>query len=145
MGVLLNFLRFTALAAFVASLGMPLFKTAEMGNEWGINALLFGWVCLIEGKLAWLANPLMLLSLLALRRLPHVALIASAAALFVAVFEYPYSYVDSVGFDSGREIEAGRVTGFGTAAYAWLASLALSFAYSVLLVLQQHVVRRDAH
>ena len=145
MGVPLKFVRLTALAAFVASLGMPLFKTAEMGDEWGVNALLFGWVVLIEGKLAWLANPLMLLSLFALRRLPHVALIASAAALCVAVFEYPYSYVDSVGFDSGREIEAGRVTDFGIAAYVWLVSLALSVAYSVLLVLQQYVARRDAH
>jgi hypothetical protein len=103
------------------------FLTAEPQMRMhGFEVLLLGWL----GSVAWLANPLFVVAVVMSKRAPVWATLCAVAAALLAVLCYPY--VGSLGFDSGGEIEAGRVTGLGPGAYLWWSSLATGLVFCLM-------------
>jgi hypothetical protein len=136
--------RTVAFGLFALALIMVPFRTAEPQMEMrGVELLLLGWGSLLMWKFAWLANPLFIAALLSARKFPRSALVGSGLALLLAALEFPY--VESVGFDSGRDIEASRVIGVGPGAYLWLTSLSLGLLSCALRLIAILHLRRSTN
>jgi len=96
---------------------------------WGL--LLFGWVGLLSGMLAWLANPLLFVSwvLLAASRFRAAFYVALGALLFAMSFLL-YSEVIS-----STKTDYSRIVGYGIGYWLWIASaLILAVGTGVLTI-----------
>ncbi|MBJ9976260.1 hypothetical protein IAE35_20780 [Pseudomonas sp. S75] len=83
-----------------------------------LQMLLYGPWGVAFGLYAWFANPLLALAILAHRRLRWLALLAGAAALYLAL--------GSLGIErlpDNRSYAFHDVTGFGVGFYLWLAAI----------------------
>jgi hypothetical protein len=132
-------LRILAIVSYLASLPFPPYLTRVKGMEvTGFQILLCGPIFIFDSVAsAWLANPLAISSLCLMKARPRLCVVLSAAALFAA---RGFTRLDSVGWDSGRDIHGGRVVGLGIASILWLAALALTWAASFTFALHRILV-----
>ncbi len=121
---------------FIASLTQTAYyvSNANDGECPAFLALLTGWVGLgIGGQLAWLANPLLLLSWIFYMRKKKAALYTSMGALLVAIsFTF---YREIVINEAGT---MGDITGYGRGYFLWLASIGLMAAATIITRLTSH-------
>ena len=119
---------------FVASLTQDAYYLA--GDNSGASAaswllLLIGWMGLFYGIVAWVANPLLVISwMLCLRDELRAAFIVSAAALLVALSFLLHSTIVA---SEAPTYEA--VTGYGPGYWLWLASMLIMTAGTLILYL----------
>jgi len=116
-------IRILATMLYTASLLMIPYRTLNPNLQMrGFELLVFGWGSL-PGTLAWLANPLLILSLIVMKKRQTTAIFAGASALLLSM---DFKSVQTLGWDSGRDIEAGQVVSIDMGAYVWLASIAFT-------------------
>jgi len=90
--------------------------------SFSLGLLVFGWLGILYGYYAWLANPLLLISWLALSKSYFiVGCIASVGALFFAL-----SFLSYKSIVTSELPEFSRITGYGPAYYLWSASALIS-------------------
>ncbi|HEV3343563.1 MAG TPA: hypothetical protein VG125_24540 [Pirellulales bacterium] len=133
--------RITAVAAWTVAASMSLFVAslpqdafyidrADDPRAWslGFGLLLVGWLAVLDGVPAWLANPAVLAAwILLLVRFRRTALVMAALALLLAL---SFLLCDRVLTD-----EAGgrsRVTGYGSGYWCWVGSMAVAFFASMV-------------
>lgn len=122
-------LRILAVAAYLASLALPPYKTrGPHMEEMGLMILLIGWVTVLELMSAWLANPLAIFCFFQMKAKPYLCSVLSALALLAT---HDLAKVESLGWDSSSEIYFGTVIGLNIGCYLWLSSLVLTFLASV--------------
>jgi len=123
--------RIFAAAAFLGALMLSPYITREPQLETsGWTALLLGWLSILDHKMtAWLANPLLIVSIVKMKSRPGLSVALSVLALLAA---HDFAKFESLGWDSSKDIYAGRIIGLDTGAYFWLASLILTAVASVL-------------
>ena len=126
-----NIFRLLAVALYLCSLALTPYHAKEPVMEMrGILVLLVGWAVIPDAHVfAWIANPLAIFCFIRMRKSPALCVGLALAAL---AFAHDFRSVESLGFDSGREIEAGTVVGFGAGSYVWLSSLLLTLVASIL-------------
>jgi hypothetical protein len=125
-------LRLAALLLYLASLFLVPFQTNHPGAAWwGIGILLLGWMTVLGGPVAWLANPLALYALVRMRKYPRKCTLFCLFAVLVAPDSYRAIGM-SFGFDSKRDIVAGTIHALGAGAYVWFASLVVMLAAAAL-------------
>jgi hypothetical protein len=99
----------------------------------GFEILIFGWGGL-PNTLAWLANPLLIFSLIVMSKRPTLAILASTLALLLSI---DFKDVQTLGWDSSRDIEAGQVISIGAGAYVWLASIVFTLLASIMSAIER--------
>lgn len=123
-----------SLLCYAAACVSPCLEMFKQGVDvwYGARILVIGWLGLLVGQFAWLANPLWAVGLLFLTlRRPTIALIASALALLLALQTFMLFGMPLPGDEGGvTKLELLRLRyGF----YLWLASLLALFAGTVML------------
>lgn len=98
---------------------LDIWKTDHHELMFGGFALVTGWLGLLTGAVAWIANPLFLTGLvLAKGRKPMRAIVPSVAAVVIAC-----TLFRDVGRDLSGEFAALKIFGLRPGFYCWMASL----------------------
>lgn len=126
--------RILAAVLYTASLLMTPYRTLDPNLQMrGFEILSFGWGGL-PNTLAWLANPLLILSLTVMSKRPAIAIVASTLALLLSI---DFKDVQTLGWDSSRDAEAGQITSIGAGAYVWLASIVFTLLASITSAIER--------
>jgi hypothetical protein len=131
-----GWVRAAALMAYLLSMLLPPFQAREQALEFvGLFVLFTGWLTIWPGfalpGLAWLANPLVILSLTLMKRQPNFCAVLSLVATFLSLGTFFALGRMSYGFDSSREIYLGEIVGLKVGAYLWMLSIVLCLAGSL--------------
>jgi hypothetical protein len=127
-------LRIFAFSVYVASLLFPPYITSDPAmQESGFSVLILGWVSMLPPPFitAWLANPLMIFCFFRMKATPRLCVVLSVLAILAA---HDFASIESLGWDSSREVAAGTVRGLGAGSLLWLAALALTLAASIAFI-----------
>jgi hypothetical protein len=132
--------RILAAVLYIASLLMTPYRTLDPNLQMGgFEILIFGWGGL-PNTLAWLANPLLILSLIVMSKRPTPAIVASTLALLLSM---DFKDVQTLGWDSSRDVEAGQVTSIAAGAYVWLASIGFTSLASIASVIDRRTLHAN--
>jgi hypothetical protein len=102
-------------------------------SSYGYELLLMGWVVILDGTLAWLANPLMLIavSISGLGTNRAAAKILSVLAIVLGLQSYAFDGVPFTGGSSAAD-NLNSLDRLGLGFYLWMASLLAFAAYCFL-------------
>jgi len=119
---------------FVASLCLDcFFVSGSNPRAWslGIGLLLMGWAGIFGGVFAWLANPLLFLTWVALAIRP-VRWVAFVTGLMALGFALSFLLHERILTDEG----GGRalITGYGLGYYCWAGAMVVAWLGSVVIV-----------
>lgn len=118
---------------YAASLANICYYTgAEAPSAPGWGLLLIGWVAVLGGMIAWLANPLLLVgwAMLACRLKRLAAVLAIAALACGSSFMlYQTMWINEAGTEA-------PISGYGPGYWLWLASAATLFVASLVAMLE---------
>jgi hypothetical protein len=125
-----DLIRNLAIATYVASLLFPPYVTRDPHmQESGLAILLLGWATMLDMHMtAWLANPLVIFCFFRMKTSPGLSIALSALAMAAA---HDFAKVDTLGWDSGRDIYAEEVFGLHIGSYLWVTALILTFVASI--------------
>jgi hypothetical protein len=125
-----DLIRILAIATYVASLSFPAYVTRDPHmQENGFGILLLGWGSMLDRHMtAWLANPLVILCFIRMKTHPRLSIALSTLAIAVA---HDFAKVDTLGWDSARDVYAGEVIRLHIGSYLWVTALVLTFAASI--------------
>ena len=134
-------IRILTAVLYMTSLLMTPYRTLDPNLQMrGFEILIFGWGGL-PNTLAWLANPLLISSLIVMPKRPILAIIASTLALLLSM---DFKDVQSLGWDSSRDVEAGQVISIGVGAYVWLASIGFTLLASIMSAIDRRTHHANA-
>jgi hypothetical protein len=134
-------IRILAAMLYIASLLMTPYRTLDPNLQMGgFEILIFGWGSL-PNTLAWLANPLLVVSLIVMPKRPTLAIATSTLALLLSM---DFKDVQSLGWDSARDVAAGQVTAIDAGAYVWLASIGFTLLASIMSAIDQRTHHANA-
>lgn len=120
---------------FVASLCLDCFFIAGSNpRAWslGIGLLLMGWAGIFGGVFAWLANPLLLLTWVALAIRP-VRWVAFVTGLMASSFALSFLLHERILADEGGG--TSLITGYGPGYYCWVGAMVVAWLGSVVIIL----------
>ena len=125
--------RILAVVLYMASLLMTPYRTLEPNIQMrGFEILFLDWGGL-PNTLAWLANPLLIFSLIVMSKRSTAAIVSTALALLLSI---DFKDIQTLGRDSSRDIEAGQVISIGVGAYVWLASIICTLLASIVSAIE---------
>ncbi|RST46321.1 hypothetical protein [Variovorax sp. DXTD-1] len=138
-----NVCRLLAVVLYLSSLVLTPYHTREPEMEMrGILVLLVGWAVIPDTHVcAWIANPMAIFCFVWMKKSPVLCVGLALAALALA---HDFRSVETLGFDSGRDMDAGTVVGFGAGSYVWLSSLLLTLIASIMSFITRPTMKRGA-
>ncbi len=106
----------------------------DCGEYWsGFLLLIFGWMGLFVGGagFCWIANPLLILSWILIRKNIIVSTILSGISTF---FSIVFLFFDKIMIDEAGHY--GEITGYRLGYWLWLSSILITFIGSILIIIK---------
>ena len=131
----------TSLFLFLAACGLPCLEVEKEGRVvwYGDSVLLRGWMAVLVGQVAWLANPLWLAGMFCfVFRRWTLSLVFALLGLLLAASSLLFYGWDGAGIHVGVDEGVVAVHQLRVGAYVWLSSLLVLFVGAAHL-------RRRAH